>query len=293
MINKAIITAAGRGTRFLPVVKQYPKELIALMDKPNIQLLVEEVINTGIKEICIVHRPDSQAIKNYFTPDLKLEQYLKQNNKLDFLKSLQSIWDTANLQFIPQGDELPYGNASPALAAKDFIGDDDFAYLFGDDLIVEDGQSGTYLQKMIDNFDRYNLDFIVSTQQMPDQEMKNYGAVVPINNPPAGGSIPNQISELLEKMDPPPSNFAVVGRYVVKNKIMDIIKTQDISRDGELWWADSANTLTKTGLAAHEPITNGKWMTTGDPLRWLKANIALALKDPRYKEELKEYLKTL
>jgi UTP--glucose-1-phosphate uridylyltransferase len=293
MINKAIITAAGRGTRFLPVVKQYPKELIALMDKPNIQILVEEVINAGIKEICIVHRPDSNAIKDYFTPDLKLEKYLKENNKLDFLNSLQSIWDTANLQFIPQSDNLPYGNASPALAAKNFIGNDDFAYLFGDDLIIEDNQSGTYLKKMIDNFDKYNLDFIVSTQQMPKEEMKRYGAVVPINNPPSGGSIPNQISELLEKMDPPPSNFAVVGRYVVKNKIMDIIKTQGTSRDGELWWADSANALTKTGLAAHEPITNGKWMTTGDPIRWLKANIVLALQDPRYREELKEYIVSL
>lgn len=293
MINKAIITAAGRGTRFLPVVKYYPKELIALMDKPNIQLLVEEVINAGIKEICIVHRPGDTAIKGYFTPDLELEKYLKENNKMDYLNSLQAIWDTTKLEFIPQGDELPYGNASPALAAKDFIGNDDFAYLFGDDLIVEDGQSGTYLKKMIDNFDKYNLDFIVSTQQMPKEEMKRYGAVVPINNPPSGGSIPNQISELLEKMDPPPSNFAVVGRYVVKNKIMDIIKTQGTSRDGELWWADAANTLTQTGLAAHEPITGGQWMTTGDPIRWLKANIALALKDPRYSEELKEYIVSL
>ena len=287
MINKAIITAAGRGTRFLPVVKYYPKELIAIMDKPNIQILVEEVIAAGIKEICIVHRPGDTAIKGYFTPDKQLEEYLKANNKMDYLNSLQAIWDTAKLEFVAQGDDLPYGNASPALAAKDFIGTDDFVYVFGDDLIVED-QVGVYLKKMIDNFEKYNLNFIVSTQEMPTSEMKRYGAVKPIDNP----AFPNQISELLEKMDPPPSNFAVVGRYVAKNKIMDIIKNQSTSRDGELWWADAANTLTKVGIAAHEPITGGLWMTTGDPIRWLKANIAFALKDPRYKEELENFLKS-
>ena len=288
MINKAVITAAGRGTRFLPVVKYYPKELIAIMDKPNIQLLVEEVIAAGVKEICIVHRPGDVALKGYFTPDTELEKYLKDNNKLEFLASLQAIWDNAKLEFIAQGDELPYGNASPALAAKDFIGNDNFVYLFGDDLIVED-QVGVYLKKMIDNFEKNNLDFIVSTQEMPTDEMIRYGAVVPTPNT----SIPNQISELLEKMDPPPSNFAVVGRYVVKNKIMDIIKTQGISRDGELWWADAANTLTKNGIAAHEPITNGVWMTTGDPMRWLKANIVYALKQGRYKDDLVEFIKEL
>lgn len=288
MITKAVITAAGRGTRFLPAVKYYPKELLPIMDKPNIQILVEEIIAAGIKEICIVHRPGDQAIKGFFTPDPVLEQYLKDNNKLEFLASLQKIWDTAKLDFVAQGDELPYGNASPALAAKDFIGTDDFAYVLGDDLIIED-QIGTYLSKMINTFEKYNCDAVISTQEMPTVEMKRYGAVVPTLN----SSIPNQISELLEKTDPPPSNFAVVGRYVVKNKIMDVISSQGTSKDGELWFADALNTLAKTGLATHEPITNGVWMTTGDPIRWLKANIALALKDPRYEDELKEYLSSL
>lgn len=288
MIKKAIITAAGRGTRFLPVVKYYPKELIAILDKPNIQLLVEEVISAGIKNICIVHRPGDIALKGYFTPDLQLEEYLKANNKLDYLQSLQAIWDTAKLEFVAQGDDLPYGNASPALAAKDWISTDDFAYIFGDDLIVEN-QVGVYLKKMIDNFEKYNLDFIVSTQEMPHSEMNRYGAVKPTEN----GTVPNQIIELVEKVDNPPSNFAVVGRFIIKNKVMDVIKNQSISRDGELWWADAANTLAQNGICAHEPITNGVWMTTGDPIRWLKANIAYALKDHRYSDELRQFLSTL
>jgi len=288
MINKAVITAAGRGTRFLPVVKQYPKELVPVLDKPNIQLLVEEILSAGIKNICIVHRPEENSIKSYFTPDLQLEAYLTKNNKMEFLASLQKIWAEAKLTFIAQGADLPYGNASPALAAKDFIGTDDFAYVLGDDLIIEKNP-GQYLAKMIATFEKYHADAVVSTQEMPTEEMKRYGAVVPHTNP----SVPNQISELLEKTDPPPSNFAVLGRYVASNKIMDVIQTQGLSKDNELWWADALNTLAKTGVVINEPITDGVWMTTGDPIRWLKANIVFALNQPQYKDDLIEFIKTL
>ncbi|MFA5532234.1 MAG: sugar phosphate nucleotidyltransferase [Candidatus Shapirobacteria bacterium] len=288
MINKAVITAAGRGTRFLPVVKSYPKELVPILEKPNIQILVEEIIAAGIKNICIVHRPDDNAIKNFFTPDPILEEYLTKNNKMEFLASLQKIWSEAKLEFVPQTDDLPYGNASPALAAKDFIGTDDFAYILGDDLIIET-TPGQYLAQMIATFEKYHTDAVVSTQEMPVEEMKRYGAVVPHTEP----KVPRQISTLLEKMDPPPSNFAVVGRYIASNKIMDVIKTQGLSKDNELWWADALNTLAKTGVVVDEPITNGVWMTTGDPMRWLKANIVFALSQPQYKDDLKEFLKTL
>jgi UTP--glucose-1-phosphate uridylyltransferase len=288
MINKAVITAAGRGTRFLPVVKSYPKELVPILEKPNIQILVEEIIAAGIKNICIVHRPDDNAIKGFFTPDPILEEYLTKNNKMEFLASLKKIWAEAKIEFVAQTDDLPYGNASPALAAKDFIGTDDFAYILGDDLIVENNP-GEYLKQMITTFEQHHPDFVVATQEMPTEEMKRYGAVVPHTSP----TVPNQISALLEKMDPPPSNFAVLGRYIASNKIMDILKNQALSKDNELWWADALNTLAKNGVGINEPITNGIWMTTGDPLRWLKANIVFALSLPQYKDDLKEFLKTL
>lgn len=288
MINKAVITAAGRGTRFLPVVKVYPKELIPVMDKPNIQILVEEILGAGIKNICIVHRPGEDNIKKYFTPDPELEKYLTANNKMEFLASLQKIWSEAKLEFVAQSDDLPYGNASPAIAAKDFIGTDDFAYVFGDDLIIEP-TPGQYLSKMIATFEANHADTVVSTQEMPSEEMKRYGAIVPHTNP----TVPNQISGILEKQDPAPSNYAVLGRYIASNKIMDVLKTQGLSKDNELWWADAANTLAQNGVAINEPIVNGVWMTTGDPLRWLKANIVFALNDPRYKEDLSQFVKTL
>lgn len=288
MINKAVITAAGRGTRFLPVVKSYPKELVPILEKPNIQILVEEIIAAGIKNICIVHRPDDNAIKNFFTPDPVLEEYLTKNNKMEFLASLKKIWAEAKIEFVAQTDDLPYGNASPALAAKDFIGTDDFAYILGDDLVVEN-QPGKFLKQMITTFDQYHPDFVVATQEMPSEEMKRYGAVVPHTNP----TVPNQISALLEKMDPPPSLFAVLGRYIASNKIMDILKNQALSKDNELWWADALNTLAKEGVGINEPIKDGIWMTTGDPLRWLKANIVFALKQSDIKDDLQSFLKSL
>jgi UTP--glucose-1-phosphate uridylyltransferase len=287
-ISKAVITAAGRGTRFLPVVKSYQKELVPILAKPNIQYLVEEAIGAGITEIAIVHRPGEDAIKDYFSPDLELEKYLQENNKMEYLDSLKAISDKVNFSYFAQSPELPYGNGSPIIAAKEFIGTDPFVYMFGDDLIVE-SIPGQYLTKMIASFNKYQIDAIVSTQEMPTIEMKRYGAVVPHSNP----SIPHQISALLEKTDPPPSNFAVVGRYVISNKIMDVIKNQNTSKDNELWLADGLNTLTQTGIVADEPITNGVWMTTGDPLRWLQANIAVALQDPKFKDDLREFLKNL
>ena len=136
-ITKAVIAAAGRGTRFLPVVKQYPKELIAILDKPQIQYLVEELIGAGITDICIVHRHGDPSIKRYFTPDPELENYLEKNQKETYLDSLRSIWSKVNFKFIPQPRHLPYGNASPVLAAKNFIQNDPFIYLFGDDITIE------------------------------------------------------------------------------------------------------------------------------------------------------------
>ena len=287
-ISKAVIAAAGRGTRFLPVVKSYPKELVPILDKPNIQYLIEEAIGAGITDIAIIHRLGENSIEKYFSPDQDLEDYLISRNKTEYLDSLKTIWQKAKLTFIPQSADLPYGNGSPILAAKDFIGSDSFVYMFGDDLIVEQTY-GQYLTKMITSLEEYHSDAVVSTQEMPTEEMKRYGAVVPHTNP----TVPHQISALLEKTDPPPSNFAVVGRYVISNKILDVIKNQGTTKDNELWLADALNTMAQSGVVVDEPITNGVWMTTGDPLRWLEANIAVALQDPKLKDDLKEFLKNL
>lgn len=290
-IKKAVIAAAGRGTRFLPVVKSYAKELVPVLAKPNIQLLVEELIGAGISEICIVHRNGETGIKNYFTPDADLEKYLKNNNKTSFLDSLREIWDKVKImEFIPQPLDLPYGNASPALAAETFIGHDPFVYLFGDDLIIEP-KPGQFLTEMLATYDKFHPDAVMATQQVPWEEIIRYGCIKYKDNP----KHPNQVETVVEKMPPDdaPSNNAVLGRFVVSNKILENIKRQAISRDNELWWADAINELAQTGVVLNQTIKHGEWMTTGDPLRWLKANIAIALQEPKYSADLKEFIQKI
>lgn len=291
MIKKAVITAAGRGTRFLPVVKTYPKELIAVLDKPNIQYLVEEAIGAGITEIAIVHRFGDNSIEKYFTPDLDLEDYLIKNNKLSYLDSLKAIWSKAKLTFIPQTPDLPYGNGSPLLASKEFINNEDFIFMFGDDLTIEP-VPGQFLSKMIATFEKYHPVEVIAVKDVGPEEIVRYGSAQYMEDP----QYPNRISAMLEKLpaDQAPSTFAQGGRFVVSAKVISILETQGLSRDNELWFADASNTMAKSDVVMTQAFEDEEdWLTTGDPLRWLKANIALALTLPQYKDDLKEFIKTL
>ena len=292
MVTKCVIAAAGRGTRFLPVVKGYPKELIAILDKPNIQYLIEEAIGAGINQIAIVHRNGEHSIEKYFTPDAELEEYLTKNNKLDFLNSLKNIWSKCKLTFIEQTADLPYGNASPLLAAKDFIGNDNFVYMFGDDLTVEP-IPGQFLAKMISTFDQYQASVVIAVKDVGKEEISRYGSAQYINDP----QYPNRISAMLEKLpaDQAPSTMAQGGRFVVSaSKIFPVLTTQGLSRDNELWFADAENTLAKTDIVLTQAFENDQdWMTTGDPLRWLEANISMALQTPSFRDDLIKFIKNL
>lgn len=288
MVTKGLIAAAGRGTRFLPVVKSYPKELVPILEKPNIQYLVEEMIGAGIEEIAIVHRHGDPSIKKYFTPDKELEDYLKQNGKEDFLKSLTEIWSKVKLfKFIPQGRSLPYGNASPILAAKGFLKNDPFVFMFGDDLILEP-TAGSYIKKLINLYEKYSPGVVLGAQEVPWSEINRYASIEYVKDK----KYPNRAVKVLEKLekDKAPSNIAQIGRFVVSSKIFSVLAKQGLSRDNELWFADAVNTLAKDDVAIAQPVENGRWMTTGDPLRWLKANIDFALAREDLKKEIKEFM---
>jgi UTP--glucose-1-phosphate uridylyltransferase len=291
MITKAVITAAGRGTRFLPVVKAYPKELVPILSKPNIQYLVEEAIGAGITEIAIVIRPGETKIQNYFSPDANLEKYLTENNKIEYLDSLKQIFSKAKLNFIVQAANLPYGTGSPLLAAKKFVGSDPFVYMYGDDLTIEP-VPGQFLTKMIATFKKYQASEVIAVKDVGKEEIIRYGSAKYLNDP----NYPNRISAMLEKLpaDQAPSTFAQGGRFIVTSKIFSILEKQELSRDGELWFSDASNTLAKTDIVLTESFDkNEDWLTTGDPLRWLKANITLALQDPNLKTEFLKYLQSL
>lgn len=289
MVNvvKGVIAAAGRGTRFLPVTKAYPKELITILDKPNIQYLVEEMIGAGITEINIVHRPGDNSLEEYFTPDQELEDFLKENGKESFLASLKKIWRQAKIYFTPQDPKLPYGNASPILSVKDFVGDDPFVYMFGDDLVIEE-KPGNYLSCLIKIYQQYQPAVVLGAQEVAWEEIDRYASIKYVTDP----KYPNRAVEVLEKLPPDkaPSNVAQFGRFVVSNKIFPVLAKQGLSRDNELWFADANNTLAREDVVIAEPITSGEWLTTGDPLRWLKVNLVLALKNPDLSADIKEFL---
>ena len=290
-ISKAVIAAAGRGTRFLPVVKSYPKELVPILSKPNIQYLIEEAIGAGITEIAIVHRLGENSLEKYFSPDADLEKYLTDNNKVEYLDSLKNIWSKAKLTFIPQPTNLPYGNGSPILAAKEFIGKDNFVYMFGDDLTVEP-TPGQFLTKMLTTFDQYSPACVIAVKDVGINEISRYGSAKYQDDP----KYPNRISAMLEKLpaDQAPSTFGQGGRFVLSNKVVEILSTQKTGLGNELWLADANNYLAQNDVVLTQAFEGDEdWLTTGDPLRWLTANITVGLKDPKFHDDLVKFIKTL
>lgn len=290
-ITKAVIAAAGRGTRFLPVTKAYPKELVPILSKPNLQYLIEEAIGAGITDIAIVIRQGEDKIQNYFSPDKNLEKYLTENNKIEYLDSLKSIWSNSKLTFIQQPTDLPYGTGSPLLAAKEFIGSNNFVYMYGDDMVVEP-KTGQFLARMINLFERYQAGLVIAVKDVGIDEISRYGAAQYMDDP----KYPHRISAMLEKLpaQEAPSTFAQCGRFVATSKVFAILESQSLSKDNELWFADTENTLAKTDIVLTEDFRVGEdWLTTGDPLRWLKANIICALQDPKLKEDFSKFITNL
>jgi len=290
MIKKVVIAAAGRGTRFLPVVKAYPKELVPILSKPNIQYLIEEAIGAGVTEIAIIIRTGETKIQDYFSLDEILEKYLIENHKIEYLDSLKQISNKAHLTFIEQSTNLPYGTGSPLLAAKEFIGSDDFAYFYGDDFILEP-TPGQLLSKMIAKLDQYQASSVMAVQEVSRDEISRYGSVKYLDN----SKYPDQMIEICEKLpsNEAPSTSVNIGRFVCKNEILKNIDINQLSRDGELWFTDALTKLASEGIVLTQKTENETWMTTGDPLRWLKANITVALQNPEFKDELTKFLKTV
>lgn len=284
-ITKAVIACGGYSTRFLPSVKTYAKQLVPILDKPQIQWVIEELIGAGITQIAIVHRDGEKSLISHFTPDPELDQYLKDTGKEKCLDSLRFIWNKIkNLQFLPQTKEYPYGNGVPILVAKDFIGSDPFVYLWGDDITIED-TPGQFLQGAISLFDQHQPAAVEGIQWMPDSELYRYGTVKFTENP----KIPGQISALMEKLpvDQAPSNYIQGGRFIVSPKLIDTLKHTAVAR-GELWFADAINYLSQNDLVlTHDYQKNhALWATTGDPLNWLRVNLLLAKKHPGFKDLL-------
>lgn len=290
-IRKAIIPVAGYGTRFLPATKAQPKEMLPIVDKPIVQHVVEEVIAAGITDIIFVTRRGNHMLEDHFDCNVELERQLELAGKQDKLKIIKDINKLARFYFVRQTRDMPYGNGTPILAAKEFIKDEPFVYVFTDDM-VDAEQSAT--KQMVDTFEKLkDAAAILGVQEMPEEVLHLYGIVKPKANAKLiNGAM--RVDTVIEKpaKGTAPTNLAQFGRFVLTPEVVRALEKQPLGKDGELWLTDALVTVAKKHHVYAKAI-KGTWYTTGDPLNYLKTTIAFALKHPKVGKDFADYLRTL
>ncbi|PKR84963.1 UTP--glucose-1-phosphate uridylyltransferase GalU [Heyndrickxia camelliae] len=283
MIRKAIIPAAGLGTRFLPATKALPKEMLPIVDKPTIQYIIEEAVASGIEDIIIISGRSKRSIEDHFDKSYELEETLLKKHKYELLQNVQSISQLANIHYIRQKEPQGLGNA--IYCARSFIGNEPFAVLLGDDIVQS---TKPCLKQMMEVFNRYHSS-IVGVQEVPIDEVSKYGIVKP------NGCVMNEwvinIEELVEKpkQEDAPSCLAILGRYILRPEIFDILKDLPPSSGGEIQLTDAINLLNQTQavLAYH---FQGKRYDIGDKTGFIRATIDFALQRKDLKEDVLQYL---
>jgi len=283
-VRKAVITAAGWGTRFLPVTRSQPKEMLPLVDKPLIQYAVAEALASGIEQIIIITSPGKRAIEDYFQPAPELEDYLERKGETALLAQMREISGMVDIQYIYQEEPLGLGHA--VLTARDAIGSEPFAVILPDDVIDSRVPS---LKSMMAIHQRYDCG-VLAVETIADEDTRRYGIIEP--EPVAAGIY--RVLSLVEKPEPAqvPSRLGIVGRYILTPRIFDAIRDTGKDERGEVQLTDALQRLLKQQkLYACE--IEGTRYDTGTPPGWLKANVALALKRDDIGPEFREYLKKL
>lgn len=281
-IKKAIIPAAGLGTRFLPATKAQPKEMLPIVDKPTIQYIVEEAVASGIEDIIIVTGRTKKAIEDHFDKSVELEMELEKKNNKELLEVARSVSQIANIYYIRQKEPKGLGHA--VLTARTFIGDEPFAVLLGDDVIDSEKPA---LKQMIEVYDKYQSS-ILGVQTVDRKDVNKYGII-------AGMQLERQVYEVKDMVEKPsidtaPSNVAVLGRYIITPKIFDFLEKQEIGAGGEIQLTDALNKLAKIEkMYAYDFV--GHRYDVGNKMGFLQATVEFALKRPELREEFKAYLK--
>lgn len=280
-IRKAVILAAGLGTRFFPITKSVDKEMLPIIDKPCIQYLVEEAVASGIKEIIFVIGPNQSLVKKYFsssTPYLK--RLLKTRKKTTALEEIKKLEHLARFIFVKQNK--PLGDGHAILCAKKYLKDEAFAVLFGDDIYDANPPA---LKQLISAYGKFQTP-IVGLQKIDIRDSHKYGMAKLGRN--------NKVMELVEKPSPQkaPSNLAVVGKYIITPELLKTLGNSRPQHDSELRLIDGMRTFIKNS-GIHGMEIKGRRFDTGDKLGYLKAVLAYSLKSPSYGNEIKKYIKTL
>ena len=287
-ITKALIPAAGFGTRFLPQTKAMPKEMLPVVDKPVIQYVVEEIVNSGIDDIVIVTGATKRAIEDHFdAPNEELVQTLMNGQKEEILAQLNHISELANFIYIRQ--KGPYGNGTPVLAGQSVIEDEPFAVIWGDEFILAEPPR---LKQMIDVHEKYGGIVISGVKIDQKEDLRRYGIA---DIEPVEGNV-FKVKEIIEKPDPDqaPSDIAMIGAYILPPEIFGALKRVQPGKGGEIWLVDAINLLKKEGVPLYTVVVkNSKYYDTGNKLEYLKTVVELARSHPEIGEEFNKFLKEL
>jgi len=283
-VRKAVIVAAGWGTRFLPLTKSQPKEMLPLVDKPIIQYCVEEAINSGIEQIIIVTALGKRAIEDYFDRSPELEYFLEKKGKTELLQDMRELSNLVDVCYVRQKEQLGLGHA--VLTARGIIGDEPFAVLLPDDVIDSEVPA---LKHMIEVYEQHGSS-VVAVERIDEEHTTKYGIIEP-------REISNgvyQIMSVIEKPEPAqaPSNLGVVGRYILMPQIFDVLAVTPPGKGQEIQLTDALQLLLKQ-QAIYACEFEGMRYDTGHPMGLLKAAVALALKRSDMGPELREYLRQL
>ena len=283
-VRKAVIPAAGLGTRFLPATKAIAKEMLPIVDKPSIQFIVEEAIASGIEDILVITGKAKRPIEDHFDSNFELEYNLEKSGKHELLALVEETTGI-RLHFIRQ--KRPKGLGDAVLQAKAFVGDEPFVVMLGDDIMVDE----VPLTKQLINDYEATKASTLAVMPIPHEDTSKYGVIDPISEVTKGLY---DVKAFVEKPKPEvaPSDLAIIGRYLLTPEIFDILETQEPGLGGEIQLTDAIDTLNKTQrVFAHEFV--GKRYDVGNKLGMLEANIEYGLKHPEIKDGLREYLKEL
>lgn len=287
-IRKAVIPAAGFGTRFLPQTKAMPKEMLPIVDKPVIQYVAEEAVASGIRDIVIVTGSLKRAIEDHFDlPNAELLKNLEAGGKHEFADMVNKIGEMANFIYVRQ--KGPYGNGTPVLSAEPAIEDEPFAVLWGDEFIYAQPPR---LKQMIDVYEKYGGVVISGVKIEKKEDLKRYGIA---DLEPVEGKV-SKIKAIVEKPDPDqaPSNIATHGAYILPPEIFPALKSLAPGKGGEIWLVDAINLLQEQGMPVYAvEIENGKYYDTGNKLEYMKTIVELALEHPDISDDFKDFLRNL
>lgn len=283
-IKKAIIPAAGLGTRFLPATKAMPKEMLPILDKPTIQYIVEEAARAGIEDIIIVTGRHKRAIEDHFDSQKELEMVLKEKGKSELLEKVQYSTELANIFYVRQKEQKGLGHAISS--ARQFIGNEPFAVLLGDDIVESEVPA---VKQLIDVYEETGHS-VIGVQEVPEADTHHYGIIDPLTK----NGRQYEVKKFVEKpaQGTAPSNLAIMGRYVLTPEIFDYLKTQKEGAGNEIQLTDAIERMNNDNQVYAYDF-EGERYDVGEKLGFVKTTIEYALKDDSMREELTRFIKEL